>query len=190
MSQRPTGAEAEARRDQSRAVYEAVTAHLDKNAVRAQHAKGLFFVTLPQRYRKAAHPVLGEVDIDAVLGLKADNRQQASDWTNHWLGRSWSDLLDYADFLAAGDSFPHGCPRVWGVPRARYYSHPQGSRIIVWADGTMDAYTAGGKRKQTSATPEALEEGHGAWVETFLSFDGEELTRSQVYGICVEAGVL
>lgn len=189
MSQRPTDAEARARVEQSRAVYAAVTEVLGQNAVRIGHEKALFLVTLPQRYRKASHPVLGEVDVDAVLGLRADNRQQASDWTNHWLGRAWSDLLDYSDFLAAGESFPNGCPHIWEVPSARYYVHPQGSRIIVWADGSMDAYSKEGKRKQTSATPGALEQGHGAWRETFYSVDGEELTLEQLNEIAIDAGV-
>lgn len=47
----------------------------------------------------------------------------------------------------------------------RYYRHPQGATITVYPDGTMDARRADGKKKQTSATPEALADGHGRWVE-------------------------
>lgn len=200
MSQRPTGAEAEARRQQSRAEHAAVTQVLNDNEVRAGHEPQLFFVELHANYAKKPHPVLGEVWPEEALGLRADNLTVARQWAQHWLGmRGFVDVLTREQFEGS-TSFPGGCPRIWDVPPARYYVHPQGARIIVWAvpnghDVTpvityeLDAYGVDGKRKQTSATPEALEEGHGAWRETFFSFDGEELTRNQIVEILIQAGV-
>jgi hypothetical protein len=43
------------------------------------------------------------------------------------------------------------------------YRHPSGASILVFADGTMDARGANGKKKRTSATPEKLRDGHGLW---------------------------
>jgi hypothetical protein len=43
------------------------------------------------------------------------------------------------------------------------YEHPQGGRITVYQDGTMDARNAQGRKKKTSATPQKLADGHGAW---------------------------
>lgn len=48
---------------------------------------------------------------------------------------------------------------------AHVYRHPQGSTITVYADGSLDARNARGKRKKTSATAEKLASGHGLWVE-------------------------
>lgn len=43
--------------------------------------------------------------------------------------------------------------------------HPQGGRIVVYEDGSMDVRNHAGRRKKTSATPEALRRGHGQWVK-------------------------
>jgi hypothetical protein len=48
------------------------------------------------------------------------------------------------------------------------YRHPQGKRITVYSDGTMECTDARGKRKPTSATPANLEAGHGAWQRVCL----------------------
>lgn len=48
---------------------------------------------------------------------------------------------------------------------AHRYRHPQGGYIEVYSDGTMQAWNAAGKKKSTSATPEKLAAGHGAWTE-------------------------
>lgn len=46
-----------------------------------------------------------------------------------------------------------------------YYQHPQGGKIIVEDDGTLQAYKASGHKKKTSATAATLREGHGRWEE-------------------------
>lgn len=56
-----------------------------------------------------------------------------------------------------GDLFPD--PK----PGATVYEHPQGAKIYVNPDGSMEAYGANGKPKKTSATPEKLAAGHGQW---------------------------
>jgi hypothetical protein len=43
------------------------------------------------------------------------------------------------------------------------YAHPQGKRITVWADGSYECRDANGKKKPTSANPDSLAAGHGAW---------------------------
>ena len=43
------------------------------------------------------------------------------------------------------------------------YQHPQGKTIKVWADGSVECRDAAGRKKPTSATPEKLAAGHGAW---------------------------
>jgi hypothetical protein len=195
MSQRPTGAEAVARVAITRAVHDAVIAQLDKDAKAAGASARLFFASLPLKYRDREHSVLGTVDVDEVLGLRTHRAQRAVDWARHWLGpRGFAEVMTLEKLVAQQDRgmWVKGCPRVWEVPRALHYRHLSGAQIIVWASGEMDAYTdaAHTKRKQTSATPETLEEGYGQWTETFFDHTGRELNRSEVAAICAEAGVL
>lgn len=48
-------------------------------------------------------------------------------------------------------------------PVTRIWRHPQGKTITVWADGSFECRDAAGRKKPTSATPAALEAGHGKW---------------------------
>ena len=49
-------------------------------------------------------------------------------------------------------------PRVVAI-----YEHPQGKTITVYDDNTMECRNAEGKKRPTSATPDKLAAGHGAW---------------------------
>lgn len=176
----------------SRAMNVAVRAHLDRKAVAMGVSRQMFFVALAEKYRNRDHPVLGPVDPDEVTGLRAYNQQSASEYARHWLGlRGFIELMTLAEFSHQQDElgkYPHGCPHVFDVPAARHWVHPQGGRITIWANGDMDCFHADGRRKQTTATPEKLEEGHGAWQETWFDYDGTELTRPQIAAICIAAG--
>ena len=59
-------------------------------------------------------------------------------------------------------------------PGALVYEHPQGAKIYVNTDGSMEAYGANGKKKNTSATPEKLAAGHGQWKLTDQSAELQE----------------
>ena len=76
-------------------------------------------------------------------------------------------VFDYSDIDGLADQAPvKKGPTIVGTPEpVKRYRHPQGGYIEVYADGTMQAWNAHGKKKKTSATPEKLAAGHGAWKE-------------------------
>lgn len=85
-------------------------------------------------------------------------------------------------------------------PGAKVYAHPMGARIYVNPDGSMEAYGKDGKKKKTSATPEKLAAGHGAWQPMdavgaepgpktgYESLTNEELKAAYTPGIFIPSG--
>lgn len=184
---RPTGAEAAARVTRSRAVHQAVTTAIADDGPEPV----LWLVALPLWHRTKPHPVLGIVDVDAVLGLKSHYRSHVEDWARHWLGtRGYAEILSWDEWVADSSPWPAGCPRIWDVPAARHFTHPNGSRIVAWPDDGLEVYGPDGRRKQSVVTLEKLEEGYGAWTETWFDHDGVELTAGRVAAICQAAGVI
>ncbi len=189
MAQR-SAEEVAARVAESRAVHAAVRSLIDEEG----ESRRLWFVALPERYRDKAHPVLGPVNVDEVIGLRAHYQRAAVDWAKYWLGlRGFLEVMDYHGLTRQQDQgkWPGGCPSATNVPDARHYQHPQGGQIIVWASRDVDAYTdpTHTKRKQIAVTPEKLEEGYGAWREIFYDHAGTKLTPQQVTAICRDAGI-
>ena len=125
----------------------------------------LFFVSFPEKYRTSAHPVLADIDVDTVIGLKAETLDQATAWARHWLGKNFEDVITYSTFLAAGERFPGGCPEIHSVPAARYFRNEAGSQITLWADGTMDAESANGRTMKVSVAADTLGTEDSPWKE-------------------------
>jgi hypothetical protein len=174
-----------------RTAHAIVTAELARHAAEAGHERRLWMVAVPVHYRYNAHPVLGHVNVDEVLGVKADHRAQVEDWVRHWLGRAWSEILDYDEWWAQRRTWPDGCPKTWDVPPARHYTHPTAGRIVVWPDGSLEGYGPDGKRKHLNpaATAARLESGYGQWRETWFDHTGTEIKPAWVKAICKAAGV-
>lgn len=125
----------------------------------------LFFVSFPDKYRKVAHPVLADIDVDTVIGLRADSLADATSWARHWLGKTFEDVITYSAFLSAGDRFPGGCPEIHTVPSARHFRNENGSQITLWADGTMDAESASGRSMKVSVEAATLGTEDSPWTE-------------------------
>jgi hypothetical protein len=127
----------------------------------------LFFVSFPEKYRKAPHPVLADIDVDAVIGLKAESLAHATAWARHWLGRTFEEpVLTYSSFLSAGnDRFPGGCPEIHVIPSARYFRNENDSQVTLWADGTLDAESASGRTIKAPADASSLGTEDSPWKE-------------------------
>jgi hypothetical protein len=138
----------------------------------------------------------GQAAFAALVGAQAARRRARSSpflqrARRHWLGRAWSEILDYDEWWAQRRTWPDGCPKTWDVPPARHYTHPTAGRIVVWPDGSLEGYGPDGKRKHLNpaATAARLESGYGQWRETWFDHTGTEIKPAWVKAICKAAGV-
>lgn len=124
----------------------------------------MFFVTFGTKYATQVHPTWPQAHPDGVLGLRAPSMIAARLYAFHLLGPAWCMILPAEEWASiAPEVFSRGVLAVLNVPAHVIYMHPQGKSIVVWEDGSMDCRDAGGRRARTSATPEKLAAGHGAW---------------------------